>query len=61
MHQNLQPANTYTAQCFMGHKRVEHLPKTFENVSGNTHISMIRYYETTLQLVRAPARNIICC
>ncbi len=32
-----------------------------ENVYGNTHISKVRHYKTTLQLVRALKINILFC
>ncbi len=58
MHKNLQPAyivnrHGYTARCLMEHNRIE----IYNNKTCETHILMVRHYESTLQLERASRRN----
>ncbi len=54
VHQNLQSANINgcTVRCFREHVENKEM-KNCENIYGNAHISKVRHYETTLQLIRA--------
>ncbi len=55
VNQQFQPKNInwYSARYVRGTKGLTVTKTTCENVYGNTHISKIRHYETTLQLTRA--------